>query len=123
MKIAVVFVVLLVTILPTLPLVMEGDGTLRGRVQAFLHYALGAVSLILSLLTLFLDEVDARGGDFFAYVGLPRDASWGQFRRRYDRDGEPDISRAGADMAGYAPIAAHLPARGVAVLAEGAGHG
>ena len=54
MKIDIVFIVLLVAILPTLPMVMEGDGTLRGRVQAFLHYALGAVSLILSLLTLFL---------------------------------------------------------------------
>ena len=69
-----------------------------------------------SLLAIFFDEVDNRSGDFFAHIGLPRDASWGAFRRRYDRDGAPDIDRAGVDLAGCAPIAAHLAARGVAVL-------
>ena len=71
-----------------------------------------------SLLALFFDEVDARAGGFFAHIGLPRDATWGAFRRHYDRNGLPDMQRASADMAGYAPIAAHLAARGVAVLTE-----
>ena len=74
-----------------------------------------------ALLTLFLDEVDARGGDFFAHIGLPRDASWGAFRRHYDRNGLPDIQRASVDLASYTPVAAHLAARGLAVLTRGYG--
>ncbi len=54
MKVAIVFIVMLVALLPALPFVMEGDGALRGRIQAFLSYSLGTVSVILSLLTLFL---------------------------------------------------------------------
>ena len=76
-----------------------------------------------ALLTLFLDEIDKRNGDFFDHIGLPRDASWGQFRRRYDRNGLPDIQRAGADLAAYTPIAAHLAARSGTVLSERAGNG
>ena len=75
-----------------------------------------------ALLTLFFDEVDARVGDFFAHVGLPRDALWGQFRRHYDRNGEPDLERSGADLASYPPIKAHLDYLGV-TPPERAGNG
>ena len=76
-----------------------------------------------SLLALFFDEIDNRSGDYFVHVGLPRDVSWGKFRRHYDTNGEPDLERSGADLASYPPVAAPLAARGVAVLTERAGNG
>lgn len=54
MKVAVVFILLLVLILPTLPLASSGDGTLKGQVQSFLNYSLTATWLLLSLLTIFM---------------------------------------------------------------------
>lgn len=54
MKIALVFIVMLAVIVPTLPAIMQGDGTLKGRVQTFLAYALSATGFLLSLLTIFL---------------------------------------------------------------------
>jgi hypothetical protein len=54
MKVAIVFIIALFLAIPTLPFVLEGDGTLKGRVQNFLTYSLNAVSVLLALLTLFL---------------------------------------------------------------------
>jgi ABC-type transport system involved in multi-copper enzyme maturation permease subunit len=54
MKLAVVFILLLMLILPTLPIVSHGDGTLKGRVQSFLNYSLTATWVLLSLLTIFM---------------------------------------------------------------------
>lgn len=53
-KIAISLLVVLVLVLPLLPFVASGDGTLRGRVQASMMYMLWVVSLILSLLTIFI---------------------------------------------------------------------
>jgi len=54
MKIAVVFMVALAALMVVLPFVCSGDGTLSGRVQAFLAYSLGATGFLLSMLTIFL---------------------------------------------------------------------
>lgn len=54
MKVGVTIIILLMAILPSLPFIMRGDGTLTGRVQNFLAYSLGITGLMLSLLTVFL---------------------------------------------------------------------
>jgi len=55
MKIALVFIAIILILLPALPFVCAGDGlTLKSRVQSFLVYSLGAVGFLLSLLTVFL---------------------------------------------------------------------
>lgn len=55
MKIAMVFIAVLLILLPALPFAVEGDGvTLKSKVQSFLAYSLGAVSFLLSVLTVFL---------------------------------------------------------------------
>jgi len=52
MKVAVAVVVLLVILLPLMSVVMEGDGTLLGKLQTFVSYGLGLVSLLLCILTI-----------------------------------------------------------------------
>lgn len=54
MKIAVVFIVLLVLVLPLLPAAMGADQPLRYRVQSFLAYSLGLSGFLLSLMTVLL---------------------------------------------------------------------
>ena len=60
------------------------------------------------LLGHFIDEAENGDGSFFEHIGLPADASWGEFRRHYDKDGVPDIDGAGNDMATYPPIAERI---------------
>src|SRR5512145_1075209 len=52
MKVAVIFFVLLLVLLPVLGLTATGDGTLKGRLQTFTAYGLSLTSLLLSLLTI-----------------------------------------------------------------------
>jgi hypothetical protein len=52
MKIAVVFIILLIVLLPTMGVSMTGDGTLKGRLQTFVSYGFSLISLLLSLLTI-----------------------------------------------------------------------
>jgi len=52
MRIAVVFVVLLLIILPLLAAASTGDGTLKGRLQTFVSYGLSLIGLLLSLFTI-----------------------------------------------------------------------
>lgn len=55
MKIALVFIVVLLVVLPILPFTVQGDGaTLTSRIQMFLSFSLTAVTFLLSLLTIFL---------------------------------------------------------------------
>ncbi len=55
MKIALVFIGIIVLLVPLLPFTVQGDGaTLYSRIQMFLGYSLGGISFLLSLLTLFL---------------------------------------------------------------------
>ena len=52
MKIAAVFVVLLIVLLPVMGAAMTGDGTLKGRLQTFVSYGLSLTSFLLCLLTI-----------------------------------------------------------------------
>jgi hypothetical protein len=55
MKIAIVFIAILLLVLPIMPFTLAGDGvTLTSRVQSFLTYSLTLAGVLLSLLTLFL---------------------------------------------------------------------
>lgn len=53
LKIAAVFIILLLILLPIMGFKMTGDGTLMGRVQAFVSYGMSLTVLLLSLLTIF----------------------------------------------------------------------
>ena len=52
MKIAAVFVILLIVLLPVMGIAMTGDGTLKGRLQSFISYGLSLTSFLLCLLTI-----------------------------------------------------------------------
>jgi len=52
MKIAAVFVVLLIVLLPVMGVSMTGDGTIKGRLQTFVSYGLSLTSFLLCLLTI-----------------------------------------------------------------------
>ncbi len=53
-KIAIVFIFMMMFILVSLPFVMRGDDTLRGRVQTYLAYSLSSMGFLLSMLTILL---------------------------------------------------------------------
>jgi len=52
MKIAAVFIILLLVLLPVMGFSMTGDGTLKGRAQTFVSYGLSLSSFLLCLLTI-----------------------------------------------------------------------
>jgi len=52
MKIAAIFIILLVVLLPVMSFSMTGDGTLKGRLQSFVSYGFGLTSFLLCLLTI-----------------------------------------------------------------------
>jgi len=52
MKIAAVFIILLIILLPAMGLSMTGDGTLKGRLQTFVSYGLSLTAFLLCLLTI-----------------------------------------------------------------------
>ncbi len=54
MKIAAAFIVLLIILIPVMGLGVTGDGTIKGKLQSFITYSLGLVSLLLSLLTIIV---------------------------------------------------------------------
>ncbi len=54
MKVAVIFIALLLILLPAMGFSASGDGTLKGRLQTFLSYGLSLTSLLLSLLTIIV---------------------------------------------------------------------
>jgi len=54
MKVALVFLLLLLVLLPVLAFTATGDGTLKGRLQTFVSYGLSLTSLLLSLLTIIV---------------------------------------------------------------------
>jgi hypothetical protein len=54
MKVAVIFIVLLLVLLPVMGLTAAGDGTVKGRLQTFLSYGLSLTSLLLCLLTVIV---------------------------------------------------------------------
>lgn len=54
MRVAVIFIVLLLVLLPVMGWTATGDGTLRGRLQTFVSYGLSLTGLLLSLLTIIV---------------------------------------------------------------------
>lgn len=54
MKIALVFMFLLIVLLPVLSLTTTGDGTAMGKMQSFISYGLGLVAFLLSVLTIIV---------------------------------------------------------------------
>jgi hypothetical protein len=54
MKIAAVFIILLVVLLPTIGLTTTGDGTLKGQLQTFVSYGMSLTSFLLCLLTIIV---------------------------------------------------------------------
>ena len=54
MKIALVFITLLLLILPAMALTASGDGTPKGRLQTIVSYGTSLTSFLLSLLTIFV---------------------------------------------------------------------
>ena len=54
MKVAAIFIVLLLVLLPVMGFTATGDGTLKGRLQTFVSYGLSLTSLLLSLLTIII---------------------------------------------------------------------
>jgi len=54
MRIVLVFIVVLIFVVLRLPFALRGDETLAGRLQTFLSYSLGALSVFMSLATVFL---------------------------------------------------------------------
>jgi ABC-type transport system involved in multi-copper enzyme maturation permease subunit len=61
MKIAAVFIVLLMLLLPVMGFSMTGDGTLRGRLQTFVSYGLSLMSFLLCLLTIIASIYSVTG--------------------------------------------------------------
>ena len=53
-KVAIIFILMMVVVLASLPFVMRGDNTLTGRVQTFLAYSMSTLSFLLSMLTILL---------------------------------------------------------------------
>ena len=52
LKVAAIFILLLLILLPIMGFTATGDGTLKGRLQTFVSYGLSLTSLLLSLLTI-----------------------------------------------------------------------
>ncbi|MBN2129515.1 MAG: hypothetical protein JW741_08460 [Sedimentisphaerales bacterium] len=54
LKVAAIFILLLLILLPVLGFTATGDGTLKGRLQTFVSYGLSLTGLLLSLLTIIV---------------------------------------------------------------------
>ncbi len=54
MRVATIFIVLLLILLPVLGLSSTGDGTLKGRLQSFISYGMSLTSMLLCLLTIIV---------------------------------------------------------------------
>ncbi len=61
MRIVIVFLLVLAFLVLRLPFALTGDGTLTGRLQNFLDYALGAVGTLLALSTVLLSAATLSG--------------------------------------------------------------
>ena len=75
MKIAAVFIILLIALLPVMGFSMVGDGTLKGRLQTFASYGLSLTSFLLCLLTIIMSiyslTSDIRQRQIFTVITKP----------------------------------------------------
>ena len=70
MKIAVVVILLLLILLPIMSMVMDGDGTLVGKLQTFTSYGLGLISLLLCILTIAISNYTLSNDVKYKYIYL-----------------------------------------------------
>ncbi len=54
MKIALLFILVLLVVLPILSFIVTGDGSLKGKLQTFITYGMGLMNLLLCLLTIII---------------------------------------------------------------------
>lgn len=54
LKVAIVFIAILLILVPMLPVLMDADDQLKYRIQRFLHYSLSLSTFLLSILTILL---------------------------------------------------------------------
>ncbi|OHB55624.1 MAG: hypothetical protein A2Y07_09720 [Planctomycetes bacterium GWF2_50_10] len=54
MKVAAIFIVLLLILLPLMSVIVTGDGSVKGKLQTFVGYGLSLTSLLLCLLTIII---------------------------------------------------------------------
>ena len=102
MKIAVVFIVLLVVLLPVMGGTMTGDGTMKGRLQAFVSYSLSITSFMPQYFSVDDDVRTQLDNEFFAArAGLvPTEADISREvlddYNKYKKEGSlrPNVSRA-----------------------------
>jgi len=75
MKIAAVFIILMIVLLPVMGMAMTGDGTLKGRLQTFVSYSLSLTSFLLCLLTIMASVYtltsDISQGQIFTVLTKP----------------------------------------------------
>jgi hypothetical protein len=75
MKLAAAFLALLAVVLSVLPLTMQGDGTLAGRIRTFLNYSTSATAAVMIVATIFLSVAviadDVRDRQIFSIVVKP----------------------------------------------------
>ncbi|MEE8169200.1 MAG: ABC transporter permease [Phycisphaerae bacterium] len=75
MRVALVFLLVMVVAIPTLAATGEGDGTILGRVQMFIGYAFGFSSFLLAVLTIILStrslSAEIAGRQIFGTVSKP----------------------------------------------------
>ena len=78
-------------------------------------------SRLSSLQSLYQDFNEGTG-DYFQHIGLPKDATWEQFRAHYAvGDDDVDATRAFEDFAAYPPIAARIAELKAAGFADNSG--
>lgn len=54
LRVAVIFIVLLLILLPVMSVVMSGDGTIKGKLQTFISYAFSLTAFLLAVLTIIV---------------------------------------------------------------------
>jgi len=75
MKVAVIFAILLIILLPVMALIMTGDGTVKGKLQTFVSYGLSLTTFLLCLLTIIISAYsitsDITGKQIYTVVTKP----------------------------------------------------
>jgi len=81
MKVALVFIVLILVIMPALPFANESNEALRYRIGTFLHWSLWSTSLLLGLMTVFLacGTICGEVRDRQIYLTMTKPVSRGQY--------------------------------------------
>jgi len=54
LKIALIFIVLMAVLVPVMGLTIDGDGTIKGRLQSYVNYGMSLITILMSLLTVIV---------------------------------------------------------------------